>query len=99
MDYFIKLDYEGINWSDVCGVIKKAGLATHSLEDTEKAFKNSFVSVLIFHNNLLIGTGRAISDGIYQAVIYDIAVLPEYQKKGIGKIIMEKLEKNWQVLI
>lgn len=94
MDYVIKLGHEGISWYSVCELIKKAGLATHSLEDTERAFKHSYISVFIFHKDLLIGTGRALSDGVYQAAIYDIAVLPEYQKKGIGKIIMDELEKN-----
>jgi|SRR5579859_4317409 len=39
----------------------------------------------------LIGAGRAITDGIRYAVIFDVVVLPEYQKRGIGKQIMEYL--------
>jgi len=39
----------------------------------------------------MIGFGRAISDGAYQAAVYDVAVVPEFQKMGIGKIIMEKI--------
>ena len=39
----------------------------------------------------LIGFGRAISDGAYQAAVYDIAVVPEFQKMNIGRTIMEKL--------
>lgn len=39
----------------------------------------------------MIGTARAISDGVKQAAIYDVAILPEYQGKGIGKIMMENI--------
>jgi len=47
--------------------------------------------VFIFDSDQLIGFGRAISDGAYQAAIYDIVVLPEYQKQGIGRLIMERI--------
>jgi ribosomal protein S18 acetylase RimI-like enzyme len=94
MSYTIKLDTEDINWIEVRAVIEKSGLSTRSVELTEKAFKNSYRIVFIFNNDKLIGTGRAISDGIAQAAIYDIAVLPEYQKQGIGNLIMETLQEG-----
>jgi GNAT superfamily N-acetyltransferase len=46
--------------------------------------------VFAFEDKKLIGMGRAICDGEYQAAIYDVVVLPEYQKKGIGKRIIEE---------
>lgn len=46
-----------------------------------------------FDNDKLIGFGRAISDGIRQAAIYDIAVLPEYQGKNIGRTIVSNILK------
>ena len=30
-------------------------------------------------------------DGEYQAVIYDVVVLPQYQGRGVGKLIMESI--------
>ena len=39
----------------------------------------------------LIGFGRAISDGVYQATIYDCAVLPEFHGKGGGTTIMKNI--------
>jgi GNAT superfamily N-acetyltransferase len=55
------------------------------------AICNSWYSVSIYHNNKLIGFGRMISDGIYQTLICDVMVHPEYQKQGIGKKLMEAL--------
>lgn len=94
MSYIIKLDTKDINWVEVREVIEKAGLSTRTVELTEKAFKNSYRKVFIFDKSRLIGTGRAISDGIAQAAIYDIAVLPGYQKHGIGRLIMETLHEG-----
>jgi ribosomal protein S18 acetylase RimI-like enzyme len=56
-----------------------------------KAFENSHSVVFVFDGKQLIGFGRAISDGTYEAAVYDIAVVPEYQGKGIGKLIMESI--------
>ena len=57
----------------------------------KKAFEASHTTVFIYHDDRLIGFGRAISDGVYQAAIYDCAVLPEFQGKGIGKTIMDNI--------
>ena len=59
----------------------------------KKAFENSHTVVFVFDDDKLIGFGRAISDGVYQAAIYDIAVLPEYQGKKIGATIIESILK------
>lgn len=41
----------------------------------------------------MIGFGRAISDGAYQAALYDCAVTHEYQGKGLGRLIVHELLK------
>jgi len=59
----------------------------------KKAFENSHTVVFVFDDDKLIGFGRAISDGVYQAAIYDIAVLPEYQGKKVGSTIIDSILK------
>ena len=53
--------------------------------------ENTTVFVTIRENSELIGFGRAISDGIYRALIDDIIVDSAHQKKGIGKVIIENI--------
>jgi ribosomal protein S18 acetylase RimI-like enzyme len=38
-----------------------------------------------------VGMGRAISDGISDAYIQDMVVLPEYRGRGIGRAILRKI--------
>jgi GNAT superfamily N-acetyltransferase len=38
-----------------------------------------------------VGMGRVISDGIADAYLQDVVVLPEWRKKGVGKMIVSKL--------
>lgn len=56
--------------------------------------KNSYTVVFILIEEKLIGFGRAISDGVRQSAIYDVAILPECQGLGIGKLIIENIVNN-----
>jgi ribosomal protein S18 acetylase RimI-like enzyme len=38
-----------------------------------------------------VGLGRIISDGVIHAAMYDIAVSPNMQGRGIGKMIVQHL--------
>lgn len=84
----IKKDCIGVNWKGVSELLKSAGMAYYEPDIQKNAFEASHTTVFIYHDNNLIGCGRALSDGAYQAAVYDCAVLPEYQGKGIGKTII-----------
>lgn len=96
MAYRVKEDCLGMDWQEVQGVIVSAGLEGHSASATRMAFENSYARVFVFDDDRLVATGRALSDGAYQAALYDMAVLPEYQGKGIGKRMLETLESRLQ---
>ena len=91
----LKIQYNclNINWNYVSIILKKVGMAYFEGEVHKKAFENSHTVVFAFDDDTLIGFGRAISDGIYQAAIYDVAVLPEYQGKNIGATIVNGILK------
>jgi GNAT superfamily N-acetyltransferase len=44
----------------------------------------------------LIGMGRCMSDGVLYASIWDMVVLPDYQRQGIGRRIFEELLRPLQ---
>ena len=58
---------------------------------SKKALDNTFYSVSIYDNDKIIGYGRLIGDSICFMYIHDIMVLPEYQSKKIGTMIMNRL--------
>ena len=58
---------------------------------TKQALDNTFYSVSIYDENKIIGYGRLIGDTICFMYIHDVMVLPEYQSKKIGTLIMNKL--------
>jgi ribosomal protein S18 acetylase RimI-like enzyme len=85
---------EQVNIHDVCSVIKEAGLATYSQELTKKAFENSYLTLFLFDDTKLIGTVRVLSVGAYQAGIYDLAILPQYQNQGLGKLLLQEIHER-----
>lgn len=42
----------------------------------------------------LVGFARAISDGAFNAYISTVAVLPAYQKRGIGRELVQRLMED-----
>lgn len=91
MNLKIQLNTTGIDWDLVVEILKKVEMGYRTSEKQERAFNNSRTVVFVFDEDNLIGFGRAISDGEYQAAVYDVAVLPNYQGKGIGKMIIQTI--------
>ena len=64
----------------------------HYDEDVSKiALDNTFYSVSIYEDEKIIGYGRIIGDEICFLYIHDVMVIPEYQNKKIGSMVMNKL--------
>ena len=66
-----------------------AAQRTH--QDIQKMLDNLTVFVTLRKDAELIGFGRAITDGIYRALIDDIVVDSAHQKKGFGSVIVKNL--------
>ncbi len=62
-----------------------------SADELAMALKQSWFTFAAYDKNHLVGFGRIICDGIVHALILDLIILPEYQGKGLGKFILEKL--------
>ena len=91
MEVDVKQDCAGVDWKAVSETLKRVGMAYYEPDMHRKAFEASHTTVFVYQAGRLIGFGRAISDGTYQAAIYDCAVLPEFQGKGIGTIILKNI--------
>ncbi|MDR3682067.1 MAG: GNAT family N-acetyltransferase [Flavipsychrobacter sp.] len=62
------------------------------------AFEHSYKVVTAWNNDNLVGAVRMLSDGICYGMIFDVGVLPEYQKLGIGRGLVTELQKENQHL-
>jgi len=89
----LKWIYESnnIDWNELSNLYKIAPLGDKKPNDLKTVFDNSMFKCFIYDDNKLIGVGRALADGIDCSYICDVAIHPDYQNKGIGKKVVNKL--------
>lgn len=89
IDY--KLIEEVASLEDFMHLRDVSGLSPRPESAAAKGLKNSLYGVHIEHNSLVVGMGRLIGDGGLNFDIVDVAVAPEHQGFGLGRMIMEAL--------
>ena len=62
-----------------------------------KMLCKSTVVVSLWNRNQLIGFGRATSDQVFRAVLWDVVVASDYQGLGFGKLIIESILTNKKI--
>lgn len=91
MNVELKFDCANVDWSFVSATLKRVGMASRAPELHRKAFEASHTVVFAYADGIPVGFGRAISDGAYQAAVYEMAVVPEFQRQGIGARILKAI--------
>ena len=80
-DLFLQL-YRSVGW-DAPG-----------LDQIEKALEGSLATFCAYDGDTPVGMARLIGDGGMSVYIKDFAVRPEYQGRGIGRMLINVME-NW----
>lgn len=93
MEYTCRLDLNQKDAHQVLKLYRQAWWASErTLASTISVLKGSTHSIGVFDSSgHLIGFGRALSDGIEKATLYDIIVDEQYKGQGFGKVIIDQL--------
>jgi N-acetylglutamate synthase-like GNAT family acetyltransferase len=62
-----------------------------SRQQLREMLKGSQVIVSLWRGKRMVGFGRANSDGIYRAVLWDVVVAGDLQGRGLGRRVVEAL--------
>ena len=65
-----------------------------SIEQLERALKNTMCMVSIMKDDKCIACGRVVGDYSAKGVLSDILVHPDFQKHGYGKLVVTHLLKR-----
>ena len=90
MDNIVLLENK-LTVEQFCNLQEMVGFGRPDARQTEKAIKNSIYSISISLGEEVIGMGRLVGDGARIFYIQDVCIKPEFQRKGIGKLVVEKL--------
>ena len=92
-----KQDLIGVDWLEMKRVLEQDQFDNgRTPEQLERSFANSKVTCIAYVESRIVGTARALSDGVCNAYIVDVWTLTEFRRQGIAmtmlEILMEKLE-------
>jgi len=88
------------NWSEeeIVKLYKAGGWWKESYDSSRigSLIKGSFAFAIVVDSNTgkAIGMGRILSDGVSDAYIQDLIILPEYRDRGVGKRLLNALLEN-----
>jgi predicted GNAT family acetyltransferase len=83
---------DGVDWTRL-----KAALAEDRFDNgrtaaqMERSFRASYRSVYALDADRVVGTARALSDGVCNAYIVDMWTQSSYRRRGIGRRMLELL--------
>ena len=85
-----------MDWDGLFALYAAVGLvggfgAAQDHQRIEQAFRASQRVVTVWDGPVLIAAGRVLTDHVCYATIFDVGVLPGYQKRGVGRLLMETL--------
>ncbi|MBI1296173.1 GNAT family N-acetyltransferase [bacterium] len=61
------------------------------LADVARGLQATLFCVSVYQAGEIVAMGRVVGDGVLVFYIQDVIVLPEYQKRGIGTQIMNRI--------
>lgn len=67
------------------------GFADIPIAHATRALENGLVNVSALYEGELVGMGRLVGDGAIYWYLQEIIVLPDYQGRGIGRLIVNHL--------
>lgn len=69
----------------------EAGFVEIPMDHAKKALQNGLINVSAIYKGELVGMGRLVGDGAMYWYLQEIIVLPRFQRKGIGTMIVNHL--------
>jgi GNAT superfamily N-acetyltransferase len=90
----IERNDQQISWEKVASLFQAVGWGTRDPSVIRDAFAHSTIKAFAFDGAELVGFGRTIDDGKFYATVVDVVVSPAWQRKGVGRAIVEDLQSR-----
>ena len=102
MQLIFQEDLERVDWERLADIYGRAYGNRMPVQRIENIFRRSYVTSLAYLDGQLVGGIYAFFDGELDATIHGLAVVPDFQRRGIGtqliKSILSAFPKHIAVL-
>ena len=90
MNIIYKRDLVDVDWEEMKATLIKDNFHNgRTTEQLQTSFANSYSTCIAYADKQIIGTARALSDGVCNAYIVDVWTYSEYRHQGIARKMME----------
>ena len=89
----LTLKYNELNAEEFIDLWESVWNNAPSVEQTKLALDNTVFRISVFDNDRIVAMARMIGDLGLNYYIKDVVVIPEYQHKGIGRLMINELLK------
>jgi predicted GNAT family acetyltransferase len=87
-----KFDLTGVDWAEMKRLVAQDDFDNgRSPEQLQRSFENSAVICIAYAGDRMVGTARALSDGVCNAYIVDVWTYTPYRRRGIARAMMEQI--------
>lgn len=91
MNIHIETTKDSADYQAVCSLLNSFGMSDFDASTQEKIFRSSYAVSFMYDGNTLIGCARAISDGICEAAVYNVALAEEYHGQKLGRELINSI--------
>jgi len=87
-----KTDLRDVDWAEMKATLQRDAFDNgRSIEQYRASFENSYATCIGYLDGRIVGTARALSDGVCNAYIVDVWTLSAFRRQGIARTMMQHL--------
>jgi len=91
-DVSYKKDLVGVDWQEMKSILAADDFDNgRTVEQLHRSFANSYSAIVAMIDGRIIGTARALSDGVCNAYIVDVWTYTPYRRRGIARQMIDQL--------
>jgi ribosomal protein S18 acetylase RimI-like enzyme len=95
MQVTYKTNLTNVDWNKMKTTLQEDAFDNgRSPEQLKKSFENSYATCIAYADNRIVGTARALSDGVCNAYVVDVWTLSSYRRQGIARQMIDILLNN-----
>jgi predicted GNAT family acetyltransferase len=91
-DISYRTDLHDVDWTEMKRILLEDDFDNgRTPEELAESFANSAVTVIAYADARIIGTARALSDGVCNAYVVDVWTYTPFRRRGIARTMLQTL--------